>query len=347
MAFNWNQRPLTEGKIVITTIDAHAAGEPFRIITNGLPELAGASMLERRRFMHQHFDHIRRALMWEPRGHFNMYGGVVTPPVTPGADLGVLFMHNEGYSTMCGHGIIALVTTLVETGAIAVNGQQTAVNIDTPAGLVRATAHLDSNGHVERVSFLNVPSFLYARDVVLESAAFGRLSVDVAFGGAFYVILPADRVGLSVTPGQAQQLVAAGEEIKMAVNAVLPVNHPFEADLSFVYGTILTGPPEDAAHHSRNICVFANAEVDRSPTGTGVSARLALHHAKGEIADDEQIVIESILGAASTFSGRVVGRAKVGSYDAIVPEVSGTAFITGRHEFVIDPRDELGQGFLV
>src|SRR6266849_302528 len=252
MAFNWNQRPLTEGKIVITTIDAHAAGEPFRIITNGLPERAGASMLERRRFMHQHFDHIRRALMWEPRGHFNMYGGVVTPPVTPGADLGVLFMHNEGYSTMCGHGIIALVTTLVETGAIAVNGQQTAVNIDTPAGLVRDTAHLDSNGHVEGVSF--------------------------------YVILPADRVGLSVTPGQAQQLVAAGEEIKMAVNAVLPVNHPFEADLSVVYGTILTGPPEDAAHHSRNICVFANAEVDRSPTGTGVSARLALHHAKGEIA---------------------------------------------------------------
>ncbi len=133
----------------------------------------------------------------------------------------------------------------------------------------------------------------------------------------------------------------------MAVNAVLPVNHPFEADLSFVYGTILTGPPEDAAHHSRNICVFANAEVDRSPTGTGVSARLALHHAKGEIAHDEQMVIESILGAASTFSGRVVGRAKVGSYDAIVPEVSGTAFITGRHEFMIDPRDELGQGFLV
>src|SRR5712692_8412282 len=218
MHFNWNRHPYTEGTMVITTIDAHVAGEPLRVITGGLPELQGETILERRRYMRDHLDHIRRALMWEPRGHFNMYGCVVTPPVTPGADLGVLFIHNEGYSTMCGHGIIGLVTVLLETGALAARDRQTPVNIDTPAGLVRATAHLDSNGHVERVSFLNVPSFLYAREVVLELSAFGRLSVDVAFGGAFYVILPADRVGLSVTPGQAQQLVAAGEEIKMAVN---------------------------------------------------------------------------------------------------------------------------------
>jgi proline racemase len=347
MHLNWNRHPYTEGTMVITTIDAHAAGEPLRVITGGLPELQGETILERRRYMRDHLDHIRRALMWEPRGHFNMYGCVVTPPVTPGADLGVLFMHNEGYSTMCGHGIIGLVTVLLETGALAARDRQTPVNIDTPAGLVRATAHLDNSGHVQRVSFLNVPSFLYARDVKLDLPVYGQVTVDIAFGGAFYAILPAEHVGLSVTPRQVEQLVTAGEAIKKAVNATLPVKHPFEEDLSFLYGTILTDPPEDPAHHSRNVCVFAAAEVDRSPTGTGVSARLALHHAKDEITAGQEIIIESILGAASAFSGRVVGQARVGPHDAVVPEVGGTAFITGRQEFIIDPRDELGRGFLI
>ena len=275
-----------------------------------------------------------------------MYGCVLTQPVTPEADLGVLFIHNEGYSTMCGHGVIALVTTLLETGTITAKGQETPVNLDTPAGLVRATAHFDNSGHVEYVSFLNVPSFLYASDVELDVPAYGRLTVDVAFGGAFYAFIPAAQLGLTVTPEQANQLAAAGDMITKAVNAVLPVKHPLEEDLGFLYGTIFTGPPADAAHHSRNVCIFANAEVDRSPTGTGVSARLALHYAKGEIIDGQQIVIESILGGASTFSGRVVGHAQLGPYKAVVPEVSGRAFITGRHEFVIDPSDELGRGFL-
>jgi proline racemase len=347
MELNWKQIGKVENVTVITTVDAHAAGEPLRIITGGLPALAGTTILERRRYLQEHLDHIRRALMWEPRGHRDMYGCVVTQPVTPGADLGVLFMHNEGYSTMCGHGIIGLVTVLLETGALAAKGRQTPVNIDTPAGLVRATAHLDDSGHVEHVSFLNVPSFLYARDVELELPLYGHLIVDIAFGGAFYAFLAAEQVGLSVTPEQTQLLVVAGEAIKKAVNATLPIKHPFEEDLSFLYGTILTGPPENSGHHSRNICVFANAEVDRSPTGTGVSARLALHHAKGEIMNGQEIVIESILGAMSTFSGRVVGQAQVGPYEAIVPEVDGTAFITGRHEFIIDPRDVLGRGFIL
>jgi proline racemase len=347
MQLDWSRLRLDESAQVITTLDAHAAGEPLRIITGGLPPLEGATILERRRFMREHLDHVRRALMWEPRGHYNMYGCVLTPPVTPEADLGVLFLHNEGYSTMCGHGVIALVTALIETGALAARGRETPVTLDTPAGLVRATAHLDGAGRVERVSFLNVASFLYARDVALDVPELGRLTVDIAFGGAFYAILPAERAGLAVVPERAQQLVAAGEAIKRAVNATLPIVHPFEADLGFLYGTILTGPPEDPAHHSRNICVFANAEVDRSPTGTGVSARLALHHAKGELAESQTIVVESILGRHSTFSGRVVDTAQVGSYAAVVPEIGGTAFITGRHEFVLDPRDPLGRGFLV
>ncbi len=347
MQLNWKQIDATASATVITTIDAHAAGEPLRIVTGGLPELHGSTMLERRRYMHQHFDHIRRALMWEPRGHRDMYGCVLTRPVTPGADLGVLFMHNEGYSTMCGHGVIALVTALLELGALPAQSQHTPVNLDTPAGLVQATAHLDGRGQVENVSFMNVPSFMYARDVELDVPEYGRLIVDIAFGGAFYAYLSAEQVGLRIVPHQVEQLVAAGEAIKKAVNLTLTIKHPVEADLGFLYGTIFTDQPEDPIHHSRNVCIFANGEVDRSPTGTGVSGRLALHHAKGEIHDGQHIVIESILGAASTFTGRVVSRTQVGPYEAVVPEVSGHAFITGRHEFVIDPRDELGRGFLL
>ena len=347
MELTWNKYSPTTGTTVITTLDAHAAGEPLRIITSGLPELKGSTILERRGYMLEHLDYIRRALMWEPRGHYNMYGCVITEPVSPEADVGVLFMHNEGYSTMCGHGIIALVTALLETGAFPAKGQLTPINFDTPAGLVCATAYLDESGHVERVSFLNVPSFLYARDVELTLPKYGQLLVDVAYGGAFYTFISSEKVGLRVRPENTEQLVVAAEAIKLAVNATISIEHPLEPDLSFVYGTILIDAPENPAHYSRNICVFADAEVDRSPTGTGVSARLAIHHARGEITDGQEIVVESIMGSESMFYGKVVGRAKVGPYDAIVPEVSGKAFITGQHEFIIDKRDELGRGFLM
>ncbi|HXZ03983.1 MAG TPA: proline racemase family protein [Ktedonobacteraceae bacterium] len=347
MELNWDTFRPNKEAMVITTLDAHAAGEPLRIITSGLPEVKGGTMLERRRFMLDHLDYIRQALMWEPRGHSNMYGCAITKPVNPEADVGVLFMHNQGYSTMCGHGIIALVTVLVETGTFPVRGQRTSINLDTPAGLVRATAYLDRSGHVEQVSFQNVPSFLYARDVELVLSKYGTLLVDVAYGGAFYAFTSSANVGLKVIPENTEQLVAAAEAITTAVNDAISVEHPLEPDLSFVYGTILIDSAENPVHHSRNICVFADAEVDRSPTGTGVSARLALHHARGEIVDGQEIIVESVLGSASTFHGSVKGRAKVGSYDAIVPEVSGKAFITGKHEFFIDKQDELGKGFLL
>ncbi len=347
MQLDWNARPYNEGSTIITTIDAHTAGEPLRIVTSGWPELVGETILERRQYARQHFDHLRRAIMWEPRGHYNMYGCLITPAVTAQAHLGVLFMHNEGFSTMCGHGIIGLVTVLLETGALPAQGRQTPVNLDTPAGLVRATAHLAERGRVERVSFLNVPSFLYARDLEVDLPRYGSLALDVAFGGAFYAILPAERVGLQVIPAQTQQLIAAGEDIKAAVNDRLQLQHPLAAELGFLYGTILTGPPEHPAHHSRNITVFASAEVDRSPTGTGVSARLALHTAKGEIRSGQDIAFESLLGASSVFKGRVVEHTSVGEYAAIVPEVSGQASIVGSSEWVLDPRDTLGEGFLL
>lgn len=347
MNINWSNYSPPGDASVIRTLDAHAAGEPLRIITDGMPHLPGATILERRRYMQEHYDHIRKALMWEPRGHHEMYGCVLTPPVTPEADLGVLFMHNEGYSTMCGHGTIGLVTSLLEAGAIPSKGQHTPVNLDTPAGLVRATAHLDESGHVRSVSFLNVASFLYARDVELVVPAYGRLTIDIAFGGAFYGLLAVEQVGLQVRPQSLAGLVQANEVIKQAINDQVPIVHPLEKDLGFVYGTIFIDRPEYPSHHSRNCCIFAAGEVDRSPTGTGVSARVATHAAKGEIADGQVIQVESILGAKSVFSGRVAEHTRIGQFDAVVPEISGNAHITGRHEFIIDTHDELGRGFLV
>jgi trans-L-3-hydroxyproline dehydratase len=347
MTLCWNQRDPTPGKTVLTTIDAHAAGEPLRVVIAGLPAIPGENMLARRRWMRAHLDPLRRALMHEPRGHFDMYGAVVTPPVSPEADLGVLFLHNDGYSTMCGHGILALVTVLLETGALPVRGPQTPVVLDTPAGLVRAVAQVATSGRVDQVSFRNVPSFVYRRDLDIQVPFLGRLAVDIAFGGAFYAIVPAARVGLRVTPAMLGPLVEVAARIKRAVHQVLPIEHPVEPELGFLYGVIFTDGPEDPSHHSRNLCVFADREVDRSPTGTGVSARLAVHHAKGEIALGVPFAVESILGRQSIFVGQVVETARVGPYEAVVPEVAGSAFLIGRHEFFIDAEDPLGGGFLL
>lgn len=345
MQWPWNSAQFSKPHPSITTIDAHTAGEPLRIITGGLPEIPGETMLERRRWFLANLDHIRQALMFEPRGHRDMYGCVVTPPVSDEADLGVLFMHNEGYSTMCGHGIIALVTALFKTGALPEKGKETPIAIDTPAGLVRATAHIHGNDCVSRVSFLNVPSFVYRQGMQIDVDEFGAVEVDIAFGGAFYAILAADALHSKIESRNLRQLVSAADAIKRSINDAIEIEHPSDADLGFLYGVILTGPPEEASHHSRNICVFADSEVDRSPTGTGVSARLAVHHAKGEIELNERIVIESILGQTSTFSGRVVETTKVGPHRAIVPEISGQASITGHHEFVLTADDPIGKGF--
>ncbi len=328
----------------LTTIDAHAAGEPLRVVTSGYPELSGDTMLARRRYAREHLDHLRTALMWEPRGHADMYGAILTPPVTPGADLGVLFMHNEGYSTMCGHGIIALVTVVLETGLLPGGSPETTLRIDTPAGLVVATAKMRGT-RVERVRFRNVPAFVLALDETVDVPGVGPVRYDLAFGGAFYAFVHASEVGLECRAAHVGALIQTGTRITRAVGAARPVNHPLDDELGFLYGTIFVGPPDDPAAHSRHVCIFADGEVDRSPTGTGVSARLAIHHARGELAPGQPIVIESVIG--TTFSGRIADTTTVGPYAAVVPEVEGRAFLTGRHEFLVDPRDPLARGFLL
>jgi proline racemase len=328
-----------EGWRRVTTIDAHAAGEPLRVILSGYPELVGDTILEKRRDARDNHDALRTALMWEPRGHADMYGCIIVPPVTEGADFGVLFMHNEGYSTMCGHGIIAVVTVVVEAGMLAADGPEVVVRIDTPAGLVAATARV-VDGRVASVAFRNVPSFVLHRDQIVQVPGIGAVPYDVAFGGAFYAFVKAELVGVTLGPESFRQLIDKGMAIKRAVAETVAVRHPFEKDLSFLYGTIFTGPPLSEGADSRNVCIFAEGEVDRSPTGTGVSARAAL-----ELEVGESMVIESIIG--SRFRVTAKEAAEFGQHDAIIPEVEGSACITGRHEFFIDPGDPLARGFVL
>ncbi len=338
---NWNP---PGDWLKITAIDAHTGGEPLRVIVEGFPALQGDTILARRREAKEKWDHLRTALMWEPRGHADMYGCIITGPVSEGADFGVLFTHNEGFSTMCGHGIIAVTKAALETGMLPLQAPETTVKIDTPAGLVTAHARIESET-VRSVYFHNVPSFVLALDEIVEVAGLGKIKYDLAFGGAFYAFVQAEDAGLGCTAAHYRALIETGMAIKRAVMAARPIAHPFEEDLNFLYGTIFIGPPLSPGAHSRNVCIFAEGEVDRSPTGTGVSARMALHYARGEVKIGESLVIESIIG--SRFSGRVVRETRFGPHAAVIPEVEGTAHLTGRHEFLIDPTDPLQQGFVL
>ena len=268
--------------IRVRTIDAHAEGEPLRVIVEGFPPLAGATVLDRRREAREQHDWLRRALMLEPRGHADMYGCLLMPAVSDAADLSVLFLHNDGFSTMCGHGIIAVTTVLVETGLQRADGPRADLAIETPAGLVHATGFL-RDGRVEEVRFTNVPSFAVALGATVDVPGLDRVTYDLAFGGAFYAFVDARSLGLPLESGRTRDLVEAGRLIKRAVADRVDIVHPADPELGFLYGTIFTGPPKAAGRHSRHVCVFADGEVDRSPTGTGVSARLAILRARGEL----------------------------------------------------------------
>lgn len=363
---------------MVRTIDAHAAGEPLRVIVDGVPPIPGKTMLAKRRYARENLDALRTALLWEPRGHADMYGCLLTEPVSPDSQMGVLFLHNEGFSTMCGHGIIALVTVLLETGLVEGvrksgergegaggrrlvrgrrggpdshqrgEGEPVVLRLDTPAGQVEARAEVEGGGaevRVRSVSFVNVPSFVYAMDREVEVEGVGRVPYDVAFGGAFYAFVRAEELGLRLVPEEFRRIIELGSRIKRAVEAALPIRHPLEPDLGFLYGTIFVGQPVDSRHHSRNVCVFADGEVDRSPTGTGISARAALHYARGELSIGDAFEVESILGTC--FRGRVVDITWVGPCEAVIPEVTGSAHLTGRHEFLLSPDDPLSRGFLL
>jgi trans-L-3-hydroxyproline dehydratase len=336
--------------ITLRTIDAHAAGEPLRLIVGGFPSPRGKTMLDKREWVRTHADHIRRALMLEPRGHADMYGAILTEPVSPGSHAGVLFMHNEGYSSMCGHGIVAVTTIALERGLLVPGGDGATIVYDAPAGTIRATARMrartDRQGlddvRVDSVAFLNVPSFVLHGGLTVKLAS-RTIRADVAFGGAFYAIVDSEAVGLPIDAAHLSDLRRVGMEIKDAIEAAHTVAHPGDPGLAGIYGTIFTGPPASAGADLRNVTIFADAEVDRSPCGTGTAAVMAVIDAMGLLATDRPFVHESLIG--TRFHGRVASRTAVGDYEAIVPEIDGSAWITGEHTFFVDDDDPLKDGF--
>ena len=331
----------------ITTTDYHTGGEPFRIVTGGVPALEGRSVPERRRWAAAKLDLVRQLLVNEPRGHADMYGCFVTPPDDADGDLGVVFFHNEGYSTACGHGTIALVTWAIDSGRITVDAgaREVAVTVDVPSGRLACTARLDGSGRVEAVRFRNVPSFVLARDVTVATAR-GSLALDVAFGGAFYGSLDVRALGLHVEPRALPELIALQRELRPALEAALDVVHPEEPELAGIYGVIFWEPVEGEPLTQRNVTVFADGEVDRSPCGSGTSARLAILHDRGEIDVGETLRHRSIVDSA--FEARVIEPGPpVGGHPSVITEVEGSAFRTGQHTFTLDGRDPLGRGFLL
>jgi proline racemase len=318
----------------VSVVDYHTGGEPFRIVVGGVPPLEGATVLERRRFARDRLDRFRRLLVFEPRGHADMYGGHVVPPNDDGADLGVVFFHNEGYSTACGHGTIALVTWALDEAVVPRREGENRVVVDVPSGRLEARATVQ-DGRVRSVRFRNVPSFVWAERV----EAAGRV-VDVAFGGAFYATLEE-----RVEPAELPRLIALGRELKAAIEAGHDVVHPDEPELRGVYGVIFWQHEADEPFTQRNVTVFADGEVDRSPCGSGTSARLALLDAQGRLPRGAGLRHLSVVG--SEFTGRVVGDADVAGLPAVITEVEGSAFRTGRAQLELDPDDPIGDGFLL
>ena len=333
----------------VSTVDYHTGGEPFRIVAAPPVDLPGTTVAERRvrAIQDPQVDGLRKLLCLEPRGHADMYGGFITPPDDPGADFGVLFWHKDRFSTACGHGTIALGVWAVETGRVPASADgATQVRIDVPSGRVLARVHTEA-GRVSALDFVNVASYLLAQDVEVATSG-GRVRVDIGFGGAIYAQLRADRVGLAVVPEQVNELLATGREVKWLLNDSAHAKHPSDDRLSGIYGTILfdeLGTTEDGSLHQRNVTIFADGEVDRSPCGSGSAARLAVLHARGDLEPGQVLVHDSIVG--STFTCRVVDSVTADGYLAVIPQITGMAYRCGASEFTVDPHDPFVAGFVL
>jgi len=333
--------------VQIKTIDMHTGGEPLRVIIDGFPELKGNTVLERRRYCKENHDDLRTALLFEPRGHADMYGCILVPPNDEEGDFGILFLHNEGYSTMCGHAIIAISTLAVEMKWVEIKEGDNLLKIDAPCGRITSYTNV-KNGKVISVRFHCVPSFVVGLDRTVSIDGLGKVTYDLAYGGAFYayVDMLKNDLDFDLSPASYQKLISNGMAIKHAVmENDKEIIHPFEKDLGFLYGTIFIGDSNTPGIDSRNVCVFAEGEVDRCPTGSGVSGRMAIHHARKEIGFKETMAIESITG--SVFKGSVVSEENYGPFKAVIPEVEGIAHITGMHTFLIDPNDPMKNGFIL
>jgi proline racemase len=324
-----------------SAVDSHTEGMPTRVITGGVPALPGATMLERKLHFEQHLDDLRLLLMHEPRGHSAMSGAILQPPLRPDADWGVLFIEVSGLLPMCGHGTIGVATVLVETGMVEVTEPETVVRLDTPAGLVVVRVAVE-DGHARSVTLRNVPAFLAARDRVVEVDGWGTITYDMAFGGNFYAIVDAATAGVTVDPAEAERLVACGADIMAAIDATQRPVHPADPRIAGCRHVVLHEPGRDGAH-ARAATSIHPGWLDRSPCGTGTSARLAALHARGEIGVGEDFINESVLG--TRFTGRIVEETEVAGVPAVVPEITGRAWITGMGQYLLDPEDPFPAGF--
>lgn len=338
---------VNENWLKIKTIDMHTGGEPLRVIIDGYPPLIGNSVLEYRSYLKNNLDHLRTALMFEPRGHADMYGCLLVPPNDATGDFGIIFMHNEGYSTMCGHAIIAISTLAAKMNWIDVIEGENKIEIDAPCGRITSYVTIE-NQKVKGVKFHCVPSFVIGLDRKISLDGIGEITYDLAYGGAFYAYVDMSKNGFNfgLSANDYRSLIETGMQIKNEVmRSSSDIKHPFEDELSFLYGTIFIGESNTENIDSRNVCIFADGEVDRCPTGSGVSGRMAIHAARKEMAIGDTMKIESITD--SVFTGSIVKELEYGPHDAVIPQVSGTAHIVGKNEFLLDPEDPFIKGFIL
>ncbi|MCW3021905.1 MAG: proline racemase [Conexibacter sp.] len=326
-----------------SAVDSHTEGMPTRVITGGVAPLPGATMLERKLHFEEHLDDLRLLLMNEPRGHAAMSGAILQPPTRDDADWGVLFIEVSGCLPMCGHGTIGVATVLVETGMVEVTEPETIVALDTPAGLVEVRVEV-RDGRARSVTLRNVPAFLAARDRTVQVDGWGTIPYDMAFGGNFYAIVDAAAAGVEIEPAEADRLIACGADIMAAIDTVDRPVHPLDPRIAGCHHVVLHAPGRDGSD-ARAATSIHPGWLDRSPCGTGTSARLAQLHARGEIGVGEAFVSESVLG--TRFTGRIVQETTVGDLPAVIPEITGRAWITGMGQYLLDPEDPFPAGFVL
>ena len=328
----------------IQAIDSHTAGEATRIVVGGIPNIKGNTMPEKKQYLEDHLDHIRTAIMLEPRGHNDMFGSVMTQPCDPDADFGIIFMDGGGYLNMCGHGSIGAMTVAVETGVVPMEEPVTKVVMEAPAGIIKGDVKVE-NGKVQSVSIFNVPAFLYKKDQEVELPGVGKVKFDISFGGSFFAIVNAGQLGLKIEPKNAAKLTDLAMELRDIINRDIEIQHPTLEHIKTVDLVEIWDEPTNKKATYKNVVIFGQGQVDRSPCGTGTSAKLATLHARGELKEGEKFVYESILG--TLFEGEIVGTTKVGEFDAVLPKITGSAYMTGFNNFLIDEDDPVKYGFIL
>ncbi|MBS4536330.1 proline racemase [Clostridium sp. D2Q-14] len=326
----------------INAIDSHTMGEPTRIVVGGIPKVPGKTMAEKKEYLQNELDHLRTSLMLEPRGHRDMFGSILTSPTNDEADFGIVFMDGGGYLNMCGHGSIGAMTVAVESGIVEAKEPFTEITMDTPAGIVTGKVKVE-NGKAKEVSVVNVPAFHYKKDVEIEVPEIGTIKLDISFGGSFFAIVNVNELGLKVESKYSQELLKIGLKIRDIINETIEIKHPELSHINTVDLVEIYDEPTHPEADYKNVVIFGQGQVDRSPCGTGTSAKLATLHSKGELKENEIFTYESITG--TLFKGKIVGTTKVGDFDAIIPEITGSAYITGLNQYVIDEDDPVKYGF--